>query len=525
MPRSPAAADKSIRAYRSKRDFSATSEPTGGARRSRQAPIFVVQKHAARRLHWDFRLQHGDVLWSWAVPKGPSLDPSDKRLAVRTEDHPLDYANFAGTIPQGQYGAGTVEIWDHGTWSSEHDAVQGLEQGELTFNLAGERLSGRFVLVRLKPRPKDHAENWLLIKSHDDKERAGADATRLEQQSLPVRKRKAKPQGRGSPAQGARKAALPAEQKPQLPSLTDRPPSGKGWLNEVKFDGYRLLLFKDHDAVRLMTRNGLDWTHRLPSLAREVGRLPVETAVIDGELVAVDANGVSSFALLQQALSSGVDKRMLCYVFDLLYLDGWDLRPCDLVDRKSVLATIADWQGMMRYSDHHIGEPETTRQKACELGLEGIICKKTHAPYHVGRGNDWLKLKCQEREEFIVVGWTPPAGSRTGLGALHVGYHDKTGALHYAGGVGTGFAERELASLRHRLDRIAKATPPELLLAGEPPDRTIRWVEPELVVEVQFAGWSGSGRLRHSVYLGLREDKTADEVIRAVADPQSARSR
>ncbi len=532
MPRAESTPrDTSIRTYQARRDFAATPEPAPATEpHTSSSTIFVVQKHAARRLHWDFRLEHGGVLWSWAVPKGPSRDPADKRLAVRTEDHPLDYADFAGTIPQGHYGAGTVETWDRGTWAPQLDGdpQAALDRGELKFTLDGTRLRGKFVLVRLKPRPKDRAENWLLIKEHDPFEEPGTDAARMEAETpLPAASSgtdpQAKPEKSAPPVAGAVRADLPAEPRPQLATLVDAPPDGAAWLSEVKFDGYRLLAVKNGASVTLLTRNGHDWTARLPTLARAVTKLSAHAAVLDGELVALREDGVSSFALLQQALSDGVDRSLFFYLFDLLHLDGWDLRPCRLIDRKSRLAAMSDWKSALRFSDHVEGRTDAMRRQACGMGLEGIICKQMDAPYEPGRGRSWVKLKCQGREEFVVLGFTPPAGSRTGLGALHVGYHTPDGALEYAGGVGTGYTERELAALRRRLDALAADPPRDLRYSGEPPDRTIAWVRPELVAEVQFIGWSGSGRIRHATYLGLREDKPAADILRPQADPEAAR--
>ena len=525
------ARDTSIRTYRARRDFAATPEPTPSAvPKSSQAPIFVVQKHDARRLHWDFRLEHGGVLWSWAVPKGPSLDTADKRLAVRTEDHPLDYADFTGVIPEGHYGAGTVETWDRGTWEPQTDVdpVRSVEKGELKFVLHGTRLNGRFVLVRLKPRPKDRAENWLLIKEHDAAETKGADAGVLERE-IPPPKPGRKPgvwtaQGRqDAPAPGAVQRKMPPELAPQLATFVERPPDKGEWVSEVKFDGYRLLAFKQGGDVRLLTRNGHDWTARMTMLARSVSRLKADDAVLDGELVALREDGVSSFALLQQALSAATDRDLFYYAFDLLHLNGWDLRECRLADRKAALAELSDWRGALRYSDHFEGKLDEMRRQACGMGLEGIICKQADAPYRSGRNKTWLKLKCQGREEFVVLGFTPPAGSRTGLGSLHLGYRDPEGGLQYVGGVGTGFTDKELAALRARLDAIVADPPAGLVYADEAPDRQIVWVRPELVAEVQFIGWTGAGRIRHATYLGLREDKAAEEVVREIADPEATR--
>jgi bifunctional non-homologous end joining protein LigD len=515
-------ATASLKAYRAKRNFSATAEPEG-AEAAAAGAMFVVQKHAAKRagLHWDFRLEHGGVLWSWAVPKGPSLDPADRRMAIHVEDHPVDYAGFQGTIPEGAYGGGTVETWDRGTWQPIGDPDAGMRDGELKFVLAGQRLNGRFTLVRLRNRDRRKAEAWFLIKGHDEAAREGAGAAVLE--TAPVKAKRGLSDGK-APIDGAKRGAPPADQAPQLCRLVEEAPAGDAWVSEIKFDGYRLLVWKAGETVRLVTRNGQDWTNRLPAVVAAVAALDVETAVLDGELVALRKDGVSSFPDLQAALSAGRDRNLHFYVFDLLALDGWDLRACRLLDRKRLLEGLADWSGMLRFSTHVVGKADEMQTQACEMHLEGIVCKRADAPYRAGRGSAWVKVKCVGREELVVLGWTPPAGSRTGLGALHVGYHDSQGRLHYAGGVGTGFSERELAALRRRLDGMAADPPDGLLVAGDPLDAAIRWVRPELVAEVQYAAWSGAGRVRHAVYLGLREDKPAREVVRDVADAAAPRT-
>jgi bifunctional non-homologous end joining protein LigD len=527
--------DTSIETYRARRDFARTAEPPPDAapREHGRQPLFVVQKHDATRLHWDFRLEHGGVLWSWAVPKGPSLDPHDKRLAVHVEDHPLDYADFHGTIPEGQYGAGTVETWDRGTWepASGRDPDADMARGEIKIVLHGKRLQGHFVLVRLKPREKERAESWLLIKEHDEYERAGADAAVMEADIKPPRAR-GKPRvwnsdraarddapaptvrGDEPPVPGAKRGPMPERQQPQLAQLIDEVPLGKDWLSEVKFDGYRLLAFCQHGTVRLVTRNGHDWTRRLPRLANTVAALGLRDALLDGELVALDGESRSNFSMLQDALSQGRDDTLFLYLFDLLHLDGWDLRGCRLVDRKAALQKLAEWRGAVRYSDHMVGQAAALHGEACARQMEGIVCKQLDAPYRAGRSAAWVKVKCQGREEFVVLGWTPPKGSRAGLGSLHLGYYDPDGALHYAGAVGSGLSDRVLTDLRARLEGLAASRPEHLHWQGEKPDRAIAWVRPEVVAEVQFLSWTADGRVRHATFLGLREDKPAAEVVR-----------
>ncbi len=545
--------DTSIGTYREKRDFERTPEPSPSAGGSGASPIFVVQKHAASRLHWDFRLEHGGVLWSWAVPKGPSMDTAHKRLAMHVEDHPVEYASFEGVIPAGNYGAGTVEIWDTGHWAPLGDAEADLKKGELKFTLDGKRLHGRFVLIRLKPRPGERGESWLLIKEHDALEQPGVDAAELERIPLARAKPAAAP---NKPAAAANKPAaapkktvkaaraprarqsrqagwqppgdavqgpLPQSQAPMLASNADAPPVGGEWLSEIKFDGYRLIVRKQGDAVTLLTRNGLDWTHRLSTVAAAVAALPADTLLADGELVALRHDGLSSFPDLQAALAESRDDTLHLYLFDVLYRDGWDLRGLPLSVRKTVLVELVPAQDLIRVSDHLEGITDQVRKTACSMGLEGIICKRADAAYRAGRSRDWLKVKCQGREEFAVVGWTPPQGSRSGLGSLQLGFYDEQGALHFVGGCGSGFSDATLRDLSGRLAKLAAEPPSRMKLTEEKPPAGTHWVRPELVAEVQYTGWSGAGRLRHAVFLGLREDKAARDVVRDVPNPEAVR--
>jgi len=515
--------DTSLRSYRAKRNFAVTTEPPPRDVATGPEAIFVVQKHTARRarLHWDFRLEHCGVLWSWAVPKGPSLDPADRRMAIHVENHPVGYAEFQGTIPDGEYGAGSVETWDRGTWVPLEDPDEGLRKGSLRFVLHGKRLAGRFTLARLHRRDPRKPDAWFLIKGHDEHAREGVGAPEIEQEVSASPQRK-KAQATQAPAPGAVRSALPEEQAPQLCTLVTVAPVGDEWLSEVKLDGYRIIVAVDRGQVRLWTRNGLDWTERMPAVATAFKTLDVQTARLDGELVALQPDGVSSFPALQAALKAGRDDTLVFYAFDLLHLDGWDLRPCALVDRKAALHRLSDWGGMLRFSEHVVGSAATVHRNAGQLGLEGIVCKRAGDPYRAGRGGSWLKVKCCNREELIVLGWTPPAGSRQGFGSLHVGYYDPEGHLHYAGGVGSGYAARDLTELSARLQGFASG-PPDMQVSGELLDPLIAWVRAELVIEVQFAGWSGAGRVRHGVFLGVREGRAAQEVVRAIADPGGKR--
>ena len=523
-----------LKSYREKRDFKRTPEPVGRrAPSSSKKRLYVIQKHAATRLHYDLRLEDGGVLKSWAVPKGPSLDPKEKRLAVQVEDHPIEYGAFEGVIPKGEYGAGTVLLWDRGRWIPEGDPAAGLRSGKLKFTLDGDKLKGGWTLVRLRNRDgREEKPNWLLIKERDDT--AASHATRdilsRRPESVASKRRieeiaRARDrvwhsnrddhggeESRVDPSQmaGAIKSALPSSMKFQLATLTDEPPEGDEWMHEIKLDGFRMQCRIKRGAARLFTRTGQDWTHRFRHIAETTASLSVHAAIFDNEIVALAPDGRSSFQLLQQHLSGGHDGPVVYYLFDLLYLDGYDLSPVPLEVRKQVLQQLlsasTDASATFRYSDHVVGTGEAFYREACRLGLEGMIAKRRAAESRPGRGRDWIKVKCIQKQEFVVAGFTRPAGSRQGFGALLIGVYEGE-ELRYVGRVGTGFNDRLLAELRARLGRLRREQSP--FSTPVPGSRGVTWVRPELVIEVAFAEWTADGVLRHPSFQGIREDKPA----------------
>ncbi|MCG6156687.1 DNA ligase D [Rubinisphaera margarita] len=514
--------------YRQKRKFDRTPEPEG-EQGSRSGASFVVQMHRARRLHYDFRLEIDGTLKSWAVPKGPSLDPSERRLAVHVEDHPLSYADFEGIIPQGNYGAGTVIIWDRGEWEADSDLTADYRKGKLKFRLHGEKLQGGWTLVRMRSKGES-ADNWLLIKEKDEEARSldEYDVTTESTESVQSGRTLDEVQAGTKPRTSARKSkrtqksapstpgeSVPEKVDPQLATLSPNAPEGDDWFHEIKFDGYRLLAFLNRGGVRLLTRNQNDWTARFPELAESIAKLDAESAVLDGEVVAVDKNGVSSFQQLQNAFRRKATGKLVYQAFDVLFLNGSDLRKNPLEARKKVLAdlmTSAD-AARLQYSDHQIGSGPAFFKECCKLGLEGIISKRRDRPYRSGRGTDWLKTKCLFREEFVIGGFTPPSGSRQGLGALLLGYYSPDGELIYAGRVGTGFSDAVLRDLTKRLTaRKIKANP--FATKPEGTDRQTTWVRPDVVAQVEFSNWTGDNRLRHPSFQGLREDKPATSIVR-----------
>ncbi len=552
-----------LKTYRSKRRFDLTAEPRGKASRKR-GHAFVIQKHAATRLHYDLRLELDGVMKSWAVTRGPSLIPGEKRLAVEVEDHPVEYNKFEGTIPKGQYGGGTVMLWDRGSWSPDHDPHRGLAKGHLDFHLDGERLSGGWHLVRMRKRPGEKRNNWLLIKSDDEAARTAKDKDILEQNMRSVtsgrtmdeiaegtavwnssrkkaspktktakqtakKKRTAKAKNKRQTAalrakgavrrSGKRASALPGFIPPCLATLADKAPDSSNWIHEIKFDGYRLQAHIDNGDVRLLTRKGLDWTAKFATTAKALAKLPVDTAVIDGELVVEGPDGVSSFSLLQEALKANAHDTMVFYAFDLLHLDGDDLLKAPLEDRKNALAKLLKKlpkQSPVRLSESIDGKGTELHANACRFGLEGIISKLRDAPYRSGRGTDWLKTKCGNRQELVVGGYSPSTADAHAVGALSLGYYDK-GELKYAGRCGTGYTHAVARDLYRKLKTIERPGSPFKTLPPEErgKNRPV-WVEPKLVAEVAFHGWTHGDipRVRQASFQGLREDKKATDVVR-----------
>ncbi|MCE8020307.1 DNA ligase D [Halomonas sp. MCCC 1A11036] len=516
--------------YRRKRDFTRTREPAGDKQgKSTPGYLYVMHKHAASHDHFDLRLEQDGVLRSWALPKGPSLEPGEKRLAVEVEDHPLEYGEFEGVIPEEAYGGGTVMLWDRGTWKLKGKP----KPDRIDIELDGERLKGNWTLTRMSGKRQDkHGRNWLLIKRHDDKSRmedsltveldasiaSGRSMLEIAEDSDAIWSSGAcdeppSPPPDPSALKGARRAKLPREATPQLATLAREVPAQGKWVHEIKLDGYRLLARIEKGNVRLITRNGKDWTHRFPEIVRALEPLPVDSALLDGEVVAMGSDGITRFGQLQEALSNGRTAALVYQIFDLPYLAGYDLAGVSLLERKRTLEALLDAAGMrtgtIRYSDHIETHGDSFHQRACQMGLEGIISKRADSRYQQKRSRNWLKVKCVSHEEFVIGGYTDPSGSRSGFGSLLMGAYGKQG-LVYAGRVGTGFSNCLLKRLSATLQELEIPRSP---FHGSVPDsRSVHWVRPELVIEVEFTERTRDDRLRHPAFRGLREDRNPEEI-------------
>jgi bifunctional non-homologous end joining protein LigD len=567
------AVDEQLARYRSMRDFSLTAEPAGGKSKrpagDQDGLPFCIQKHAASHLHYDFRLGWNGVLKSWACAKGPSLNVKDRRLAVQVEDHPIEYGGFEGIIPAGQYGGGTVMLWDQGTWEPQAESAdvdKALAEGHLKFLLHGTKLQGKWALIRMAPRPRETKPNWLLIKEHDDHERppeapaitdeapnsvitgrsleqiaANEDhvwnSNRPETQPAKSGSGKAKPPARKPEASIALDLSqLPTELqpsflKPQLAQETESPPEGPAWLHELKLDGYRMQGRKDGVKVQLLTRSGLDWTARMRPIADEIARLPVDAVTLDGEVVVLAPDGTTNFADLQAAFQDNAKNPLTYFCFDLLHLNGHNPRNLPLIERKQRLAAVLKKANAdhLQYSEHIVSNGLQMFHKACELRAEGIVSKRADAPYSGSRSGAWLKSKCLHEQEFAIGGYTLPGKGNAGgpgLGALLLGYYDETGKkLIYAGRTGTGFTHKFAAELRKRLEGMQRATAPFQTIPAEGRKGAI-WVTPTLVAQVRFATWTAETQVRQAAFLGLREDKPATEIRRETSapTPKSAKS-
>lgn len=514
-----------LKEYRRKRDFNRTPEPSGEPNIGAAGHLYVMHKHAASHDHFDLRLEHQGVLKSWALPKGPSLEPGEKRLAVEVEDHPLEYGGFEGVIPKNEYGGGTIMLWDAGSWKivGKHDADQ------IDFELNGQKLKGAWTLVRTRGKGKraKPGKSWLLIKRTDKPRRKldPDDTSVLSGRTMPDIARDPDEVWSNSPREdviaptaedvpGARRKGLPQRVQPQLATLAAKAPEGDNWLHEIKFDGYRVMARIEKGRVRLFTRNGHDWTKRIAPVAETLQALQATDAILDGEVTVLDADGSSSFRRLQESLNAGRSAGLVYLAFDLLQLNGHDLTNTRQLERKRVLEQLLKASGFrnddnVRYSDHIISNGPEFYEQACQLGLEGIISKRADGLYRGGRGRQWLKVKCTYHEEFVVSGYTEPGGQRSGFGSLLLGAYD-SGRFVYAGRVGTGFSSSQISQLHRMLRKIETDRSP--FHAQVPDVKQVHWVKPLLVVQVEFTERTRDGRLRHPTFRGLREDREPGEI-------------
>lgn len=520
---------KPLSEYNAKRDFEVTAEPAGSAPRGRnraQALSFVIQKHDARNLHYDFRLELDGVLKSWAVPKGPSLDPSQKRLAVHVEDHPLGYGSFEGSIPAGQYGAGDVIVWDRGVWQPHDDPRKAYAAGKLKFTLIGEKLAGDWTLVRTRLKGSGDKEQWLLIKENDQQARpvADYDVVLAEPKSVLSDATVGREKKTVAAKKTTRKssAALPDQFAPQLATLVDHAPDGD-WVYEIKFDGYRILARIRGGEVRLFTRNGRDWTDRLPRQAKALEALKLKDSWLDGEVVSLNAEGLPDFQALQNAFDIGRSLDIVYYLFDAPFLEGRDQREAGVEIRRAALKDVLSRSKskLLRFSESFAANQRDIFESACDLALEGVIGKRAGSPYVSKRSADWIKLKCRLRQEFVIIGFTRPQGSRSGFGALLLAVNDDTG-LVYAGRVGTGFDQAALKKISEQLKVLERDASPLAKPLTSAQARGVHWVEPQLVGEVQFAEWTREGVVRQAAFVGLRTDKPVGQIVHE--QPRAAKS-